>query len=94
MGWLLLRAVLSQNPHLTRGIAHAGLSHGKQAFDAFKAALIIDSELQLPGNPSPRILEWWSKAGGGAGGLVYPVALSALVLGAALLAVGALTLLL
>lgn len=50
--------------HLYLGLAHAGLSHGKQAVDAFQAALLLEPTLVLPPDASPRIREWWVKAGG------------------------------
>ncbi len=50
--------------HLYLGLAYSGLSQGAKAVDAFRAGLLIEPELQLPADASPRIREWWVKAGG------------------------------
>ncbi|MBL8957633.1 MAG: hypothetical protein JNK82_43060 [Myxococcaceae bacterium] len=50
--------------HLYLGLAYAGLSQQSKAVDAFRAGLLIEPELELPADASPRIREWWVKAGG------------------------------
>jgi hypothetical protein len=49
---------------LYTALAHAGLSHEAQAIDAFRSALLLDPSIKLPPRMSPRIREWWVKAGG------------------------------
>jgi hypothetical protein len=55
--------ILAQVSLLT-ALAHAGLSHETQAIDAFRSALLLDPSIKLPPRMSPRIREWWVKAGG------------------------------
>ena len=50
--------------HLYTGLAHAGLAHEREAVDAFRAALVLDASLRLPDDVSPRVKEWWLRAGG------------------------------
>jgi hypothetical protein len=63
-GWPGNTAQILAQVSLYTALAHAGLSHEAQAIDAFRAALLLDPSLKLPPRMSPRIREWWVKAGG------------------------------
>lgn len=51
--------------NLDRGLAYADLALEKQTIDSFRQALLLEPELTLPKDVSPRVLAWWKKAGGG-----------------------------
>jgi hypothetical protein len=48
--------------HFYSGLAHAGLAHSEQAISSFRAALFLDSTLELPPGSGPRVTEWWALA--------------------------------
>ena len=50
--------------HLYLGLAYAGLARERDAVEHFHAGLLLDPGLVLPDWASPRVREWWVKAGG------------------------------
>ena len=53
--------------HLYLGLAHAGVANEAKAVSSFRSALTLDNTIcNLPGwdKSSPRVQEWWVKAGG------------------------------
>jgi hypothetical protein len=46
------------------GLAHGALAHEDEAVRCFKNALELDPSVSLPRDASPRIKEWWKRAGG------------------------------
>lgn len=50
--------------YLYRGLAHAELAEADSALAAFHSALLLDPSLELAEDVSPRVMDWWVKAGG------------------------------
>jgi hypothetical protein len=50
--------------HVYLGLAFAEAADEKKATDAFRAALKLDRAVELPPDSSPKVIEWWTKAGG------------------------------
>ncbi len=50
--------------HMYIGLANAGLARDGEAQASFGKALLLDPDLELPRFASPRVRDWWTRAGG------------------------------
>ena len=50
--------------YLYTGLAQGALANEEEAVRCFKNAIELDALMKLPPDASPRLVEWWKRAGG------------------------------